>query len=194
MASAVDIAQQAFSGWKAQPLEDHIALVLFLELFECAYKVKLVIEIRDGSKVFELVEGDFTQIRECAEHFCSVAEWMTMGDGPSMLVNDHVRGFIRREFWGVVVGIIPSNYSIVLTAWFMFPSLFAGNYILMKPAGDTPLSVLYIGNLAAKAGFQQGVINVLLGRGEITEKCMADRPGVRCTLCIVSPGLGASFL
>ena len=35
----------------------------FLELFECAYKVMLVIEIRDGSKVFELVEGDFTQIR-----------------------------------------------------------------------------------------------------------------------------------
>ena len=48
-----------------------------------------------------------------------------------------VRGFTHREPWGVVAGIIPWNYPIVLTSWFMFPALLSGNVILIKPAEDT---------------------------------------------------------
>ncbi len=61
----------------------------------------------------------------------------------------------------------------------MFPALLSGNCILIKPAEDTPLSALYIGQLAAEAGFPPGVINVLPGRGEITGQAIAEHPGVR---------------
>ena len=82
----------------------------------------------------------------------------------------------------------------MLTSWFMFPALLAGNTILIKPAEDTPLSALYIAKLAQEAGFPPGVINVLPGRGEITGHCIAEHPGVRFISFTGSPGVGQAIL
>lgn len=193
---AVSAANRAFQqGWKNYDLDKRIALVKRLvELCERDRDVLLACEIFDGGKVSELAEGDFTQIRECAEYFCGVARQIQMGDGPAMQINAGMRGFTYREPWGVVAGIIPWNYPIVLTAWFMFPALLSGNTILIKPAEDTPLSALYIGKLAIEAGFPPGVINVLPGRGEITGQCIAENPGVRYISFTGSPGVGQSIL
>jgi aldehyde dehydrogenase (NAD+) len=111
-----------------------------------------------------------------------------------MQVADGIKGFTYREPWGVVAGIIPWNYPIVLTSWFMFPALLSGNTILIKPAEDTPLSALYIGKLAQEAGFPAGVINVLPGRGEITGQAIAENPGVRFISFTGSPGVGQAIL
>ena len=165
-----------------------------VELCERDRDVLLACEILDGGKVSELAEGDFTQIRACAEYFCGVARRIAMGDGPAMQVSAGVKGFTYREPWGVVAGIIPWNYPIVLTAWFMFPALLAGNSVLIKPAEDTPLSALYIGKLAEEAGFPRGVINVLPGRGEITGRSIAEHPGVRFISFTGSPGVGQEIL
>lgn len=195
VARAVTVADRAFQGWKATPVEKRIELVKKLvELCERDRDVLLACEILDGGKVSELAEGDFTQIRECAEYFCGVAKRIAMGDGPSQKVSASVRGFAFREPWGVVAGIIPWNYPIVLTSWFLFPALLAGNTVLVKPAEDTPLSALYIGKLAVEAGFPPGVVNVLPGRGEITGHCIAEHPGVRYISFTGSPGVGQAIL
>lgn len=200
VAMAVDAATRAFygdlgRGWKDFEVEERIELVTKLvELCERDRDVLLACEIRDGGKVSELAEGDFTQIRECAEYFSGVARQIAMGDGPALQVADHVKGYTYREPWGVVAGIIPWNYPIVLTSWFLFPALLAGNSILIKPAEDTPLSALYIAKLAEEAGFPPGVINVLPGRGEITGQCMAEHPGIRFISFTGSPGVGQAIL
>ncbi|MBG87843.1 MAG: aldehyde dehydrogenase [Verrucomicrobiales bacterium] len=195
VAAAVDVAQKAFASWKDTPLEDRIALVnKLVQLCDRDRDVLLACEIRDGGKVSELAEGDFTQIRECAEYFSSVAQKIAMGDGAAMKVGDGVKGYTYREPWGVVAGIIPWNYPIVLTSWFIFPALLSGNTIIIKPAEDTPLSALYIANLAAEAGFPPGVINVVPGRGEITGQCIAEHPGVRYISFTGSPGIGQHIL
>jgi aldehyde dehydrogenase (NAD+) len=196
VARAVAAGQRAFNdGWKSADVEKRIALVMKLvELCERDRDVLLACEILDGGKVSELAEGDFTQIRACAEYFCGVARQIAMGDGPAMQVSANVKGFTYREPWGIVAGIIPWNYPIVLTAWFMFPALLAGNSILIKPAEDTPLSALYIGKLAGEAGFPRGVVNVLPGRGEITGRCIAEHPGVRFISFTGSPGVGQEIL
>lgn len=197
---AVSAAQRAFHGdggssWRNADVEERIELVnRLVELCERDRDVLLACEIRDGGKVSELAEGDFTQIRACAEYFIGVARQIAMGDGPSLPVGNGVRGFTYREPWGVVAGIIPWNYPIVLTSWFMFPALLSGNTILIKPAEDTPLSALYIGKLAQEAGFPPGVINVLPGRGEITGQCIAEHPGVRFISFTGSPGVGQAIL
>ena len=193
---AVSAAGRAFqNGWKNLDLDRRIALVRRLvELCERDRDVLLACEIFDGGKVSELAEGDFAQIRECAEYFCGVARQVTMGDGPAMALQPGLRGFTHREPWGVVAGIIPWNYPIVLTAWFMFPALLSGNTILIKPAEDTPLSALYIGKLAIEAGFPPGVINILPGRGEITGQCIAENPAVRYISFTGSPGVGQAIL
>ena len=200
VALAVESAQKAFDGtngggWRDCPLEDRISLVKKLvELCDRDRDVLLACEIRDGGKVSELAEGDFTQIRECAEYFIDVASRVQMGDSEAMGVASGVKGFTFREPWGVVAGIIPWNYPIVLTSWFIFPALLAGNTVLIKPAEDTPLSALYIASLAEEAGFPPGVINVLPGRGEITGQCIAEHPGVRYISFTGSPGVGQSIL
>lgn len=197
---AVEAAERAFrgnggTGWRNLDVEDRIELVnRLVELCDRDRDVLLACEIRDGGKVSELAEGDFTQIRACAEYFSGVARRIEMGDGPSMPIGKSVRGFTHREPWGVVAGIIPWNYPIVLTSWFMFPALLAGNTVLIKPAEDTPLSALYIAKLAEEAGFPPGVINVLPGRGEITGNCIAENPGVRYISFTGSPGVGQAIL
>ena len=197
---AVEAASRAFDGegsqgWKDVPIEERIALVnKFVDLCDRDRDVLLACEILDGGKVSELAEGDFTQIRECAEYFSGVARKIPMGESEAMSVAPSVRGFSYREPWGVVAGIIPWNYPIVLTSWFMFPALLAGNTILIKPAEDTPLSALYLAQLAEEAGFPPGVVNVLPGRGEITGQCIAEHPGVRYISFTGSPGVGQSIL
>lgn len=197
---AVQAAQRAFtggggSGWGTVDVEERIELVnRLVELCERDKDVLLACEIRDGGKVSELAEGDFGQIRACAEYFSGVARQIALGDGPSLDLGSGVRGFTYREPWGVVAGIIPWNYPIVLTSWFMFPALLSGNCILIKPAEDTPLSALYIAKLAQEAGFPPGVINVLPGRGEITGQCIAEHPGVRFISFTGSPGVGQHIL
>jgi aldehyde dehydrogenase (NAD+) len=200
VALAVEAAERAYrgdggKGWKDTDVAQRIALVnKLVELCDRDRDVLLACEIRDGGKVSELAAGDFTQIRACASYFSEVVRKVQMGDGPSMQVGQGMRGFTFREPWGVVAGIIPWNYPIVLTSWFMFPALLAGNTILIKPAEDTPLSALYIGKLAEEAGFPPGVINVLPGRGEITGQSIAEHPGIRFISFTGSPGVGQSIL
>ncbi|MGB0578576.1 MAG: aldehyde dehydrogenase family protein [Limisphaerales bacterium] len=195
VAAAVDAGQKAFESWKNTDIDDRIALCnKLVQLCDRDRDVLLACEIRDGGKVSELAEGDFTQIRECAEYFAGVANRIQMGDSAAMEAAPGVKGFTYREPWGVVAGIIPWNYPIVLTAWFMFPSLLAGNTIIIKPAEDTPLSALYLAKLAEEAGFPPGVINVLPGRGEITGQCIAEHPGVRYISFTGSPGIGQHIL
>ena len=200
VALAVDAASRAFhgdlrKGWRDVDIEERIGLVnKLVELCDRDRDVLLACEIRDGGKVSALAEGDFTQIRACAEYFCGVARKIAMGDGPAVQVADGIKGFAHREPWGVVAGIIPWNYPIVLTSWFMFPALLAGNTVLFKPAEDTPLSALYIAKLAEEAGFPPGVINVLPGRGEITGQCIAEHPGIRYISFTGSPGVGQAIL
>ena len=197
---AVDAAERAFhgdggSGWRNAPVEERIELVnKLVELCERDRDVLLACEILDGGKVSELAEGDFTQIRECAKYFVGVSRQIAMGEGMAMPISPTMKGFTYREPWGVVAGIIPWNYPIVLTAWFMFPALLSGNTILIKPAEDTPLSALYIARLAQEAGFPPGVINVLPGRGEITGQCIAENPGVKFISFTGSPGVGQAIL
>jgi aldehyde dehydrogenase (NAD+) len=200
VAMAVEAASQAYhgkggKGWKDTRVEERIALVQkLLELCDRDKDVLIACEVRDGGKVSELAEGDFGQIRKCGEYFIGVAQRIPMGDGPAMKISKTMRGFTYREPWGVVAGIIPWNYPLVLTSWFMFPALLAGNTVLLKPAEDTPLSALYIGKLAEEAGFPPGVVNVLPGRGEITGRCIAENPGVRFISFTGSPGVGQEIL
>ena len=111
VARAVDAAQKAFDGgWRDAGVESRIKLIQrLLDLCDRDRDVLIACEVLDGGKVSELAEGDFEQIRKCAEYFIDVARRIPLGDGPSMQVADGVRGFTYREPWGVVAGIIPWN-------------------------------------------------------------------------------------
>ena len=198
---AVTAAYKAFNGtngkngWKDTPVERRCELIAkLIELTDRDRDVLLACEIKNGGKVSELAEGDLGHLRSCAEYFMGVAREAQFGDGQRMAVADGIEGYPYVQPWGVVAGIIPWNYPVVLTAWFIMPALLAGNTVLIKPAEDTPLSALYIGKLAEEAGFPPGVINVLTGRGELTGKFIAEHPGVRYICFTGSPQVGQAVL
>ncbi len=193
---AVESANRAYNGgWKNTSVDERATLLMKLvELFERDLDVFLACEILNGGKVSELANGDVGHVRHCAEYFIEVARQMRFGDGEKIKVMDGVEGYPFVEPWGVVAGIIPWNYPVVLTAWFMIPALMAGNCIIIKPSEETPLSALYFAKLAQESGFPPGVINVLPGRGELTGRFIAEHPGVRYIAFTGSPEVGRSIL
>jgi len=197
---AVECGYQAFHGnggpgWKDTTIRERAALIMKLvELCERDIDVFRACEILNGGKVSELAEGDVSCFRPCAEYYINIAGEMGMGDGNRMNVADGVEGFTYVEPWGVVAGVIPWNYPILLAAWFAYPALIAGNCLLIKPSEETPLSALYFAQLAEEAGFPPGVINVLPGRGELTGRFIAEHPGIRYISFTGSPNVGQSIL
>jgi aldehyde dehydrogenase (NAD+) len=86
--------------------------------------------------------------------------------------------YTLREPVGVVGQIIPWNFPLFMLAWKWGPALACGNTIVMKPAEQTPLTALRLGELALDAGFPAGVINLINGFGETAGDALVVHPGV----------------
>lgn len=86
--------------------------------------------------------------------------------------------YTRREAVGVVGAIIPWNMPMLMAVWKLCPALAAGCSIVLKPASDTPLTALRIGELALEAGFPEGAINIITGPGGSVGDAMVKHPGI----------------
>ncbi len=85
--------------------------------------------------------------------------------------------YTRKEPVGVCAQIIPWNYPMLMAAWKLGPALAAGCTVVLKPAEQTPLTALRIGELALEVGIPGGVINVLTGEGT-TGSALVEHPAV----------------
>jgi phenylacetaldehyde dehydrogenase len=81
--------------------------------------------------------------------------------------------YTAREPIGVVGQIIPWNFPLLMAAWKLGPALAAGCTVILKPAEQTPLSALRLGELIEEAGFPQGVVNIVTGLGETAGAALA---------------------
>ena len=86
--------------------------------------------------------------------------------------------YTLREPVGVVGQIIPWNFPLLMAAWKLGPALAVGCTIVMKPAEQTPLSALRLGELIQEAGFPEGVVNIVPGYGETAGEALAAHPDV----------------
>ena len=112
--------------------------------------------------------------------FRYMAGWSTRLNGETIQVsspgNWHV--YTLREPVGVVGQIIPWNFPLMMAAWKLAPALAAGCTIVLKPAEQTPLSALRLGELIQEAGFPDGVVNIVTGYGETAGAALAEHPDV----------------
>jgi len=86
--------------------------------------------------------------------------------------------YTRKEPIGVVAAIVPWNSPLVLTAMKLAPALAAGCTVVLKPAEDTSLSALRLGELIIEAGFPAGVVNIVTGYGTVAGKALAEHEDV----------------
>ena len=133
------------------------------------------LESLDNGKPLAAAKGD---IAASIAHLRYYAGWPTKIEGETIPVSGRdLLCYTLREPVGVCAQIVPWNFPLVMAIWKVSPALAAGCPLILKPAEQTPLSALRLGELALEAGFPPGTVNVLTGDGE-TGAAMVDHPGV----------------
>jgi acyl-CoA reductase-like NAD-dependent aldehyde dehydrogenase len=134
------------------------------------------LESLDNGKPVKLAK--IVDVASAAAHFRHFAGWTERITGDVLPVHQPgMHCYTRKEPVGVCGQIIPWNFPLLMASWKLAPALAAGCTSVLKPAEQTPLSALRLGELALEAGIPAGVINVLTGDGE-TGAALVDHPGV----------------
>jgi phenylacetaldehyde dehydrogenase len=113
-----------------------------------------------------------------------MAGWATKIEGSTIPISvpytpgARYLAYTLREPVGVVGQIIPWNFPLLMAAWKLGPALAAGCTVVLKPAEQTPLSALRLGELIVEAGFPEGVVNIVTGYGETAGAALAAHPDV----------------
>jgi acyl-CoA reductase-like NAD-dependent aldehyde dehydrogenase len=179
VALAVAAARAAFAEgpWGSLPASGREQLMLALAdaLDERAEEIAQI-ESLDNGKPVGLAEH--VDLAGAVRHLRYFAGWPTKIEGGVLPVSaPNMHCYTRREPVGVCAQIIPWNFPLLMAAWKLGPALAAGCTVVLKPAEQTPLSALRIGELALEVGFPPGVINVLSGDGA-TGAALVDHPDV----------------
>jgi acyl-CoA reductase-like NAD-dependent aldehyde dehydrogenase len=177
---AVQAARQAFEEgpWsRLSPDERSKLLWKLADLIETHADELAELETLDNGKPLRISRrGD---IPAAARHFRYYAGWASKIEGSTIPVSIPDRlVYTLREPMGVVGLIIPWNFPFLMCAWKLAPALACGNTALLKPAEETPLTALRLGELILEAGFPEGVVNILTGPGVPTGAAIVAHPGV----------------
>ena len=119
-----------------------------------------------------------------ADLFHYMAGWATKLEGNTIPISvltapgAQFHAFTRREPVGVIGQIIPWNFPLLMAAWKLGPALTTGNCVVLKPAEQTPLSALRLGELLLEAGLPEGVVNIVTGFGETAGAALAAHEDV----------------
>jgi len=129
----------------------------------------------NGKPIFESRHIDVPMVAGCFHYFSGWASKLT---GETTSVSPAYFTYTLREPLGVVGAIIPWNFPMIMVGWKAAPALAAGNTVVLKPAAETPLSAIRIGELALEAGLPPGVFNVIPGRGSVAGEALVRHPQV----------------
>ncbi|MBC8162733.1 MAG: aldehyde dehydrogenase family protein [Roseiflexaceae bacterium] len=178
IARAVQAARTAFPAWAAlMPAERERLLHRLADLME-AHRAELAqLETLDNGKPYRVAFN--VEMNVAIGQLRYYAGWPTKLTGETYAVSSpdfHV--YTRREPLGVCAAITPWNYSIVMATQKIGPALACGNTLVLKPAEQTPLAALRLGELALEAGIPPGVLNVVTGLGETAGAALSRHPGV----------------
>src|SRR5690348_6138966 len=128
-----------------------------------------------GKPLAATISEEIPPIADCFRFFAGAARTLE-----GRAAGEYMQGFtsiLRRESLGVVGSIAPWNYPLMMAAWKLGPALAAGNTVVLKPSGWTPLTSLRLAELAAEI-FPPGVLNVITGEGRVAGAAIVRHSGV----------------
>ncbi len=176
---AVRAARAAFDDgpWGTLPAAERSRILYALaDLIEAHTDELAELESLDNGK--PVMYARFVDVGESVAHLRYFAGWPTKIEGSTIPVSaPDTLCYTRKQPVGVCGQIIPWNFPLLMAAWKVAPALAAGCTIVLKPAEQTPLTALRLGELALEAGLPDGVLNVITGDGE-TGAALVDHPGV----------------
>lgn len=128
----------------------------------------------NGKPIFESRYVDMPMVADVFRYY---AGWATKIHGETVNTFNNSFTYTLREPLGVVGAIVAWNFPLLLASWKLGPALACGNTVVLKPAEQTPLSMLRCGELMLEAGLPAGVVNIITG-GPETGKALVKHPGV----------------
>ena len=152
-----------------------------LAQLECSNIGKPIRDARDeialGARIFDYYAGAVTKL-------C----------GQTIPVARGGFDFTLRQPMGVVAAIVPWNFPFPIACWKVAPALAAGNSVVLKPASQSPLTAILLGQLAHGAGLPAGVLQVVPGPGGVLGDVLATHPMVRKISFTGSTAIGAHLM
>jgi acyl-CoA reductase-like NAD-dependent aldehyde dehydrogenase len=162
--AAVRAAVAAFPGWRRRTGAARAKLLMKLAQLVESHGPKLAEfeSINAGKPIRDSRAIDAITAIDALEYFAGMA---TKIEGTTIPVPGPYVNMTLREPLGVIGGIIPWNYPLLQAIWKIAPAIAAGNTVVVKPAEQACLSVMYLARLIAEAGIPPGVVNIVTGYG-----------------------------
>lgn len=177
VAQAVRRAREAFQEWsQTTPAERARLLLRLADLVEADSEELTRLEVEETGKpaaVFR--DGELPFAVDNLRFFAGAARSLD-GTGAGVLSAGYTSVLVRRPV-GVIGSIAPWNFPFIMAIWKVAPAVAAGNAVVIKPAPATPRTTLRLAELFTKAGAPDGLVQVVLGDGEVGEALVTD-PGV----------------
>lgn len=180
VALAVAAARRAFDGerWtRIAPTERARIMNRIADLLDRHADEIAIIETLDNGKPLKAARGD---VLRAAEKFRYCAGWTTKlaGETFDTALPTGWHGYTVREPIGVVGLIVPWNFPLSMAVNKVAPALAAGCTMVLKPAEQTPLSALRLGEIILEAGVPEGVVNIVTGYGAVAGAALVEHPDV----------------
>lgn len=174
---AVAAAKGAFPAWAATPPVRRARILMrFLNLLNQHHDELAMAITREHGKVFTDAQGEVMRGIEIVEFACGVPQ-LLKGDY-SEQVSTNIDNWTMRQPLGVVAGITPFNFPVMVPMW-MFPlALACGNTFVLKPSPNDPTPSLMIADLLKEAGLPDGVFNVVQG-DKVAVDALLEHPDVK---------------
>jgi acyl-CoA reductase-like NAD-dependent aldehyde dehydrogenase len=176
--AAVSAARAALDGpWSRMSARERGRLVRKLgdRLMERADAVARLETLHNGKPITESRHVEIPAAAECFEYY---GGWSDKLMGETIPVKGNHLTYTLREPLGVVAAIVPWNFPLLLATWKVAPALACGNTVILKPASQTPLTALALGEIAVDIGLPPGVLNVITGAGTSVGRALVDHPGI----------------
>ena len=129
----------------------------------------------NGKPISETTNADLPLVIDCLLYY---AGWADKIHGETIPVRGEFFNYTLREPVGVVGQIIPWNFPLLMAAWKIAPALACGNTVVLKPAEQTPLTALRLGEICQEAGLPDGVLNIVPGYGPTAGAALAKHMDV----------------
>ncbi len=173
---ALDAAHKAKSAWgKTSPAERAAVLNAVADRIDANLQVLARVETMDNGKpIRETLAAD---VPLAADHFRYFAACLRAEEGALTQLDNETVAYHFHEPLGVVAQIIPWNFPLLMAAWKLCPALAAGNCVVLKPASETPFSVMVLMQLIADV-IPPGVLNVVNGKGSEIGEALAANPRI----------------
>jgi acyl-CoA reductase-like NAD-dependent aldehyde dehydrogenase len=172
---AVARAKAAYPAWKAVSPKDRANLMRRISAAIERHAEELArLEARNVGKPISDARGEVGMVADVFNYYAGAPERLF---GKTIPVAGGV-DMTFREPLGVVALIVPWNFPLPIASWKVAPALAAGNTVVLKPAGLTPLTAVELGRIALEAGLPEGVLNVLVGAGRVVGERLVQHPDV----------------